>query len=235
MVHAVGFGVRYRTPVGPLRVDLGYSINPSAVLRLQRHPAGSDQCGREPLRTTNQCSVQQRQPFSILLLDRTDILRRAVPIRLIGALAVAWRARGEIIDRIAVSVGTASSSRKAIWIGDSGRRLSGRRETRFQPGTQAGRGGDADRTETDPDRTGEQPLSAARSRRAGARHRTLQEGAFQRRRRLPGRAGRVRHHRAGLQGNAALAAHPAAVRPGAFRVRRPGISRGGGAVFRPRL
>ena len=28
MVHAVGIGVRYRTPVGPLRVDLGYSINP---------------------------------------------------------------------------------------------------------------------------------------------------------------------------------------------------------------
>ena len=28
MVHAVGFGVRYRTPVGPLRVDLAYSINP---------------------------------------------------------------------------------------------------------------------------------------------------------------------------------------------------------------
>ena len=27
MVHAVGFGVRYKTPVGPLRVDLGYSIN----------------------------------------------------------------------------------------------------------------------------------------------------------------------------------------------------------------
>ncbi len=27
-VHAVGFGIRYRTPVGPLRVDLGYSINP---------------------------------------------------------------------------------------------------------------------------------------------------------------------------------------------------------------
>jgi outer membrane protein insertion porin family len=28
MVHAVGIGFRYRTPVGPLRVDLGYSINP---------------------------------------------------------------------------------------------------------------------------------------------------------------------------------------------------------------
>jgi outer membrane protein insertion porin family len=28
MEHAVGFGIRYHTPVGPLRVDLAYSINP---------------------------------------------------------------------------------------------------------------------------------------------------------------------------------------------------------------
>jgi outer membrane protein assembly complex protein YaeT len=28
MVHAVGFGIRYRTPVGPIRVDLAYSMNP---------------------------------------------------------------------------------------------------------------------------------------------------------------------------------------------------------------
>nr|MDQ2900729.1 BamA/TamA family outer membrane protein [Acidobacteriota bacterium] len=28
MVHAVGFGIRYRTPIGPVRVDLAYSINP---------------------------------------------------------------------------------------------------------------------------------------------------------------------------------------------------------------
>jgi outer membrane protein assembly complex protein YaeT len=28
MVHALGFGLRYRTPVGPVRVDLAYSINP---------------------------------------------------------------------------------------------------------------------------------------------------------------------------------------------------------------
>ena len=28
MVHAAGLGVRYRTPVGPLRFDLAYSINP---------------------------------------------------------------------------------------------------------------------------------------------------------------------------------------------------------------
>lgn len=28
MVHAVGFGIRYSTPLGPVRVDLAYSINP---------------------------------------------------------------------------------------------------------------------------------------------------------------------------------------------------------------
>jgi outer membrane protein insertion porin family len=28
MVHAVGFGIRYRTPVGPLRADFAYAINP---------------------------------------------------------------------------------------------------------------------------------------------------------------------------------------------------------------
>ena len=28
MVHAVGLGIRYKTPIGPLRVDLAYSINP---------------------------------------------------------------------------------------------------------------------------------------------------------------------------------------------------------------
>ena len=28
MVHAVGFGLRYRTPVGPIRLDLAYSVNP---------------------------------------------------------------------------------------------------------------------------------------------------------------------------------------------------------------
>ena len=28
MVHAVGFGLRYKTPIGPVRLDLAYSINP---------------------------------------------------------------------------------------------------------------------------------------------------------------------------------------------------------------
>lgn len=32
MVHAVGFGMRYRTPIGPIRGDLAYSINPPSYL-----------------------------------------------------------------------------------------------------------------------------------------------------------------------------------------------------------
>ncbi len=28
MSQAVGTGVRYRTPIGPVRVDLGYNLNP---------------------------------------------------------------------------------------------------------------------------------------------------------------------------------------------------------------
>ena len=35
MVHAAGFGIRYKTPLGPLRVDLAYSINPPTYNGLQ--------------------------------------------------------------------------------------------------------------------------------------------------------------------------------------------------------
>jgi outer membrane protein insertion porin family len=35
MVHAVGFGIRYRTPLGPLAVDLAYSLNPPTFNGLQ--------------------------------------------------------------------------------------------------------------------------------------------------------------------------------------------------------
>jgi outer membrane protein insertion porin family len=49
MVHAAGFGVRYKTPVGPIRADFAYSINPphyqgfagSAQDLLNCGPAGS--------------------------------------------------------------------------------------------------------------------------------------------------------------------------------------------------
>jgi outer membrane protein insertion porin family len=32
MVHAVGFGIRYRTPVGPLRADFSYALNPPSFV-----------------------------------------------------------------------------------------------------------------------------------------------------------------------------------------------------------
>ena len=32
MVHAVGLGVRYRTPIGPVRLDVAYSINPPRLI-----------------------------------------------------------------------------------------------------------------------------------------------------------------------------------------------------------
>jgi outer membrane protein insertion porin family len=32
MVHAAGFGIRYKTPVGPVRADIAYSINPPSFL-----------------------------------------------------------------------------------------------------------------------------------------------------------------------------------------------------------
>jgi outer membrane protein insertion porin family len=39
MVHAAGFGLRYRTPIGPVRLDLAYSINPPQFFGFQ----GSEQ------------------------------------------------------------------------------------------------------------------------------------------------------------------------------------------------
>lgn len=39
--HAVGFGLRYRTPVGPIRLDLGYNLNPTRFLAPDdEHPNG---------------------------------------------------------------------------------------------------------------------------------------------------------------------------------------------------
>jgi outer membrane protein insertion porin family len=53
MVHAVGFGVRYRTPIGPVRLDLAYSINPPHFFGFQGTEqqlinAGVNPCVDEP-------------------------------------------------------------------------------------------------------------------------------------------------------------------------------------------
>lgn len=43
-VHAVGFGIRYRTPIGPIRGDLAYSINPPSFIGFKGTPAELLQC-----------------------------------------------------------------------------------------------------------------------------------------------------------------------------------------------
>lgn len=45
MVHAAGFGVRYKTPVGPVRVDLSYSVNPPRFLGFKGTVQELLQCG----------------------------------------------------------------------------------------------------------------------------------------------------------------------------------------------
>lgn len=66
MVHAAGFGIRYRTPVGPLRVDFGYSLNPprffgfdTEATREEMMEAGVNPCSTQPER----CVVQRVSRF----------------------------------------------------------------------------------------------------------------------------------------------------------------------------
>jgi len=42
--HAVGFGIRYKTPVGPVRLDLAYSINPPSFIGFNGTQAELLQC-----------------------------------------------------------------------------------------------------------------------------------------------------------------------------------------------
>jgi outer membrane protein assembly factor BamA len=65
MVHAAGFGIRYRTPVGPIRIDLAYSINPpffrgfKADNQQDLINAGVDPCGTFPAK----CVLQRISHF----------------------------------------------------------------------------------------------------------------------------------------------------------------------------
>jgi outer membrane protein assembly complex protein YaeT len=67
MVHAIGFGIRYKTPVGPLRVDLAYSINPPYFNGFngtieQLIAAGPTPCPA-PAGAAYQCNVQNVSHF----------------------------------------------------------------------------------------------------------------------------------------------------------------------------
>jgi outer membrane protein insertion porin family len=57
MVHAVGFGIRYRTPVGPVRLDLAYSINPPSFNGFQGTIQQLLQCGSG---VTSSCTPVQQ-------------------------------------------------------------------------------------------------------------------------------------------------------------------------------
>ena len=67
MVHAVGLGVRYKTPIGPLRVDFAYSINPPSFNGFngtlqQLLNAGVTPCPA-PAGAPYQCNVQNTGHF----------------------------------------------------------------------------------------------------------------------------------------------------------------------------
>jgi outer membrane translocation and assembly module TamA len=55
MVHGVGFGIRYRTPVGPVRVDLGVSLNPPHFFGVRSNATQQDliNAGVDPCHNPN--------------------------------------------------------------------------------------------------------------------------------------------------------------------------------------
>jgi len=59
MVHAVGFGVRYRTPIGPVRLDLGYAINPPRFFGFKGTLEDLLNAGVNPCQTSPEKCVQQ--------------------------------------------------------------------------------------------------------------------------------------------------------------------------------
>ncbi len=64
MVHAVGFGVRYRTPIGPFRVDLAYSINPPHFFGFKGTEQDLVNAGVNPCQNVvNQCTQQSVSHF----------------------------------------------------------------------------------------------------------------------------------------------------------------------------
>ena len=67
MVHAVGFGIRYRTPIGPIRLDLGYSINPPYFFGFKGTEQDLVNAGVNPCApaspVVSQCQVQNVSHF----------------------------------------------------------------------------------------------------------------------------------------------------------------------------
>jgi outer membrane protein assembly complex protein YaeT len=71
MVHAVGFGIRYKTPIGPFRVDLAYSINSPGFIGFKATSqqdlinAGVNPCQTQPQKCVLQNAGHFQYFFSI--------------------------------------------------------------------------------------------------------------------------------------------------------------------------
>ena len=60
-VHAAGFGVRYKTPVGPIRADLAYSINPPAFDGFNGTPEQLLTCNPNQPNPASYCQPSRQQ------------------------------------------------------------------------------------------------------------------------------------------------------------------------------
>ena len=61
--QAVGFGVRYRTPIGPVRVDLAYSVNPPSFIGFKGTTEDLLNAGRNPCDVAGRCVPQNVSHF----------------------------------------------------------------------------------------------------------------------------------------------------------------------------
>jgi len=61
-VHAAGFGIRYRTPVGPVRLDLAYSLNPPSFNGFGGTPGQLISClpNADPATEPSYCQVSKQ-------------------------------------------------------------------------------------------------------------------------------------------------------------------------------
>jgi outer membrane protein assembly complex protein YaeT len=67
-VHAIGFGVRYRTPVGPFRVDLAWSINPPSFFGFDGTQQELINAGVNPCANNNPlCTVKNVSHFQFAI------------------------------------------------------------------------------------------------------------------------------------------------------------------------
>jgi outer membrane protein assembly complex protein YaeT len=66
-VHAAGFGIRYQTPVGPIRVDLAYSLNPPSFNGFGGTPAQLLTCnpGADPSTQPSYCTPSKQNTSHI--------------------------------------------------------------------------------------------------------------------------------------------------------------------------